>query len=477
METSTLRWEHERTGQKRTRPIAPVGYAAPSVHARPPRPLCSPEPLTTVFYGWKIVAVCFLTLFVSIGFGFYSFGAFFKEIAAELGGSRFGVGAGLAIFFATNGLVAPFLGRAIDRGSIRSIMSVGVLLLAAGFVVVSRAQSLWQFYLALGSLMAFGAALIGGLTASTLVSNWFVRRRGMALGIATMGISLSGVVMAPTATLLIGRFGWRSTFVLYAVLTVVLVLPAVRLLVVNQPEDLGLAPDGDSDPTIDRSGQTGIFRRASVELQAAGTTYVTAAGALDWRTAMRGRAFWLIAIVVGLNFCANGSILTHIIPHVTDLGYGPARASLVLSTMAALGVLGKVLFGWVADRFDVRYAMFLSSMLQAAGVAALLSVDGYPGLVAVGAVFGLGMGGLVPLWGSMIGAVFGRRAFGRVMGLMSPMILPLQVSGVPFAGWVYDTTGRYQPAFVLYVVMYALSMVLVTLMRLPEHEPADGGYR
>ena len=191
------------------------------------------------FAGWQQVAVAFVTLFVSVGFGFYSYGAFFPALADEFGGSRLGVGIGMSIFFLTNGLLSPFLGRAIENGSIRRVLLLGVAFLVAGLVAASRVQDLWQFYCVLGGLLAVGACLLGGLTGSTLVSNWFVRRRGMALGVATMGISFSGMVMAPLATWLIELYGWRNTFLAYAGLTIVVVLPAVYLLVIDRPEDIG----------------------------------------------------------------------------------------------------------------------------------------------------------------------------------------------------------------------------------------------
>jgi MFS family permease len=419
-----------------------------------------------VFYGWKIVGVCFVTLFVSVGFGFYSFGAFFKAIAEEFGGSRAVVGAGLSLFFLTNGLIAPFLGRLIDRGSIRTVMTVGVVLLALGQLIISRAATLTQFYLVLATLMAFGASLIGGLPTSTLVANWFERQRGTALGIATMGISLSGVVMAPVATALIDRYGWRTTFVIYAAGTLLLVLPVVRLFVVNRPEDIGLAPDGDPPATPHPPQALGASRKVAGELPATGSGYAPVPYPFRARDAFSDRNFWVIAAVVALNFCCNGALLTHLIPFASDLGFTATEAALVLSLGAALGVGGKVLFGWLSDRIDVRLAMWTSSAIQAIGVLGLVYARSYGTVMLAGGLFGLGMGGLVPLWGTLIGSAFGRRAFGQVMGLMSPTLLPLQTAGVPFAGWVYDRTGSYVPAFLVFLGMYVLSMLLLALLRL-----------
>jgi MFS family permease len=420
-----------------------------------------------VFYGWRIVAVTFLTHFISVGFIFYSYGVFFKALAAEFGGSRLGVALGLTIMNVIASAIAPFLGRALDRGSVRVIMCAGALLMAAGFFALMRIDALWQFYLLLGSLLAVGSSMMGGLPGSTLVARWFARRRGMALGIATMGISLSGLAMAPLATRLIAEIGWRYSFFVYGVLTIALVVPAVWLVVVNRPEDLGLDPDGQPP-----RGRRAPAPAPVLPLDPAGQVVdPPALAAWSARSAFRDRRFWIISLVVALNFGSNGAVLTHIVPHATDMGFRPLDAAFVLSAIAGMGVVGKVFFGLLVDRVDKRLAFWLAIGLQALGVSLIEGVRDYGPLLAAGAVFGLGMGGVVPLWGSLIGAAFGRHAFGRVMGLMSPVMIPVQSFGIPFAGWVFDETGSYALAFRTFIGLYAAAALGLALLRLPREEP------
>lgn len=417
------------------------------------------QPASPSFHGWKIVLVSFLALFVSVGFGFYSFGAFFVALTEEFGGSRTGIGVGLALFGITNGLVAPFLGSALDRGHAKRIMLWGAWLLAFGLLLTAAVRNLMQFYLVLGTLLSLGAALIGGVTASTLVANWYVRKRAMALGIATMGISLSGVVMAPVATRLISLVGWRGTFVIYGALTLLFVVPTVRRWVVDRPEDIGLHPDGDVTSPVAGWAPAPIASSPPRHPH--------------WTEPLRSRNFWVIALVVSMNFCANSAILTHIIAHARDLGFPPLPASYGLSTIAATGVLGKVVFGWIGDRLSGRGALWLAIGLQASGSTGLLQAESYSALLSAAAVFGLGMGGMMPLWGTLIGACFGRRSFGRVMGLMSPILLPIQILGVPFAGYVFDRSGTYDLAFAVFVCMYLAAMLILFLLRTPSQEPTE----
>lgn len=431
---------------------------------------------TEIFYGWRIVAVCFVTLFVSVGFSFYSFGPFFKSLASEFGSGRLGIGMAIATFGIVNALVGPVLGAALDTRSIRRLMTFGVFFLAIGFGTLSQVNSLFQLYLVLGSLVAVGAAMIGGLTASTLVANWFVARRGMALGIATMGVSLSGVLMAPAATWLIEELGWRNTFVLYGALTLVIVLPTVRLFVVDRPEDRGLAPDGEglSTPAVQPTPAAAAETPTGTEpvaLVPAVTGLPLRRPALSWTEPLRDRNFWVIGLFVSLGFCCSGALLTHIVPLATDLGFSPTAASLVISSIAGLGLFGKVLFGWISDRVDKRAAAWLAIALQICGVSFILRVESYPELLAGGSIFGLGMGGMLPIWGTLIGACFGRRSFGRVMGLMGPFMLPIQSVGVPLAGLIFDRFGSYRPAFLLFIGLYILAMAAIALLRLPQNEP------
>jgi MFS family permease len=189
------------------------------------------------------------------------------------------------------------------------------------------------------------------------------------------------------------------------------------------------------------------------------------------REILRDARFWLIAIPIALNFTALGAVLTHAVPHVTDLGVEPAAAALVLSAMAGAGAIGKPLFGALTDKMDKRATLALCTALQFLGVLLLLYVESYPLLVVAGALFGLGMGGVVPLQGALVGAAFGRYAFGRVMGLMSPAMLPIQMLGLPFAGWVFDRTGSYRTAFQVFLGAFTLSLAVLSRLRLPESEP------
>jgi cyanate permease len=398
--------------------------------------------------GWRMVGVAFVVDFLAVGFFFYSYGIFLKSIAADLGVSRLDVSFGLPISNAAGALLAPFIGRALDRHSIKRFMIAGALMLSAGFALLSRTASLWQFYLLLGTFLAGGMAMMGGLASSKLVANWFSIRRGTALGLATMGISLSGLMMPTAATWLVAELGWRTAFVVYAFCTLAVVIPLVSALVVDRPEELGLRPDDEppAEPTD-----------AAAPLEE-----------LPWSTRelIASRNFWAIGIAFGLVMSVLSAILIHIVPYATDRGISAYRAGLILSLAAGLGVPGKLIFGWLFDRVDARVALLTSLAVQALGLIGILLGDAYGWLLAGAAVFGFGMGGVIPLQGAIGGAAFGRASFGKAMGLLRPVQLPLAVIGVPLAGWIHDSSGGYAPAFTLFLGFYLAAAVIIGLLRL-----------
>jgi MFS family permease len=312
---------------------------------------------------------------------------------------------------------------------------------------------------------------VGPLAGTTLVANWFTERRGIALGIAGMGISASGFAIAPVATLVIGAIGWRDTFLVYGAVPLLVVLPLAWLVVVNRPEQIGLRPDGAPDPGTEALS-TGD---PPASLPAPEEQHLAPAVEVDWstRSALGQRNLWVIAIAIALNSCSNGAMLTHIIPHATDSGFEPLAAAWVLSCIAGFGTVGKLLFGWIADRIDKRLALWCATGLQGLGIVLILNAEQYHLLLLAGAVYGLGMGGMPPLAGALIGAAFGRYRFGRIMGLMNPLMLPIRVLGIPYAGWIYDRTGSYEIAFLTFVGLCALSIAVLAFLRLPDVEPGS----
>lgn len=391
------------------------------------------------FVGWCMVAVAFFVDFIAVGFFFYSYGVFFKAIAAEFGDSRLGVSIGISVTQGVGAVLAPFIGRTLDRYPLKRVIATGAIAMGSGFLLLGFVQTPLQFYLVLGVFIGFGAGAMGQLATSKLVSNWFVLKRGTALGIAATGISVSGVIMPATTAWLIGEFGWRNGFITYGIITLIVVVPVVLRLVISRPEDIGLLPDGETEAT----------------------TLPPPKPALRTREFISNPNFWFLVAIIGLLFCIQSATLIHMVPQLTDRGIDLVSASFIASCTAFFGILGKLIYGALVDRWDVRRALWLGIGFQVTGQLFMLLTDGYAGFLVGASLFGFGMGGIVPMQGAVVGAAFGRESFGRVLGAMRPAMSVIHLIGVPFAGWMYDVTGSYDPAFQTFLVLYLVTAMVV----------------
>lgn len=403
------------------------------------------------FFGWRMVGVAFFVDFVAVGFFFYSYGVFFKAIAAEFGDSRLGVALGLTVTSAVGAIAGPLVGRALDKFPLKRVIGVGAASMALGFLLLSQVTTPIQFYLVLGVFIGFGASSMGNLATSKLVANWFDRRRGTALGIAATGVSLSGVVMPYISAEMISNYGWRNGFMVYGIFTLTVVLPLVLRLVVSRPEEMGLRPDG------------------AMQLPArSDDSEPASAPRLSLRAVLKERNFWAIVLTFSLAFCCMSATLTHMVPRLTDMGHELARASLVMSLCAGFGVVGKLSFGWMGDKWPVRRLMLLIIVVQFAGQLMMYLAEDLLLFTLGAALFGYGVGGVVPMHGTIVGRTFGRERFGAVLGLMRPAMFPIQIIGVPFAGWVFDTTGSYALAFEVLLGLYLLAALAISFYRAPQ---------
>lgn len=172
-------------------------------------------------------------------------------------------------------------------------------------------------------------------------------------------------------------------------------------------------------------------------------------------------------MTVGLCNAAMASVVVNLHPYATDLGIGARPAALLVSCYSLCGIGGKLLFGGMADRFDTRVGLWIAILLEALYLGALLSRPGYGGLLTAGIAGGLASGASLPVWGAMLGRCYGRQAFGRVMGLMAPLIWIV----FPFTGWVRDRTGRYDAAFEVFLGVIALAAAVLVFLRPPQREP------
>jgi MFS family permease len=397
--------------------------------------------MSRAFYGWRIVAVAFITHCVTTGIVFYSFGVFLQVLTEQFGWSRAQVSFGFSLVSLCGAFYSPFVGRVVDRRGARPAQLAGALAMAAGFIWLREVESLTQFYVIMGLVVSFGSTALGGLPSNAAVARWFVRRRGQALGIATAGISMGGVIFVPLTQWLIDRFGWRTAFGWLACLIVAMAVPPVALFMRRSPESMGLRPDGDAAPPLADPAIVGEIERSWTPAEA-----------------LRSVNFWLITAAFSLTGAGLSATLLHQIAFLRDRGLTPAHAAWVLGATAGVGVLGKLGFGALLDRFGQRRIILVCFGLQALGLVFLMLPTSPAMLALFVAVYGFAMGGNATLWATVLAACFGRLHYGAIAGWMTPCIVFVQALAIPLAGAVRDRTGGYLPAFAGIVVATLLAM-------------------
>lgn len=396
--------------------------------------------------GWAIVGFTAVLQFMSVGVGYYTFGVYLKPLAADLDSDRFLISLTLSFQTVLMAVLGPWIGRLLAERSIRMLLSTGTVLMTAGLLVSSQATSVWQLYVGYGLIMSPGLVLTSTLPASVLLANWFVRRRGTALGISQFGVTISGTVLVPIAAWLVEDYGWRTAFLTFAVATPVILLPLIWKFAVKTPEEVGLNPDGALHATVeplDESASEWTFARA-----------------------LRTRDVWLIALIAGPSFMAIASVVLAMHSHITDLGFGTLQAASVVATTTLMGAVAKPLFGTLADYFDKRLVSAVSIGLQVCGVVVLLFAESLTTLSVAGFLFGLGYGGVAPLFSILLAERFGRASFARVMGAAMPLTMPFSLVALPVTTLIFEMTGSYLPAFALTLVGYAVAATALGLLRL-----------
>lgn len=405
------------------------------------------------FYGWRVAFAALVAQFVSNTAGLASTGMFVTTLEREFETTTGVISAGptLAILLMT--LVSPFIGRWIDAGPQKLIMMGGVVVLAAGLWLASHASSLAVLAIAFCGIASLGIALFGPMPSVALVSRWFVRRRGLATGLAVSGATIASAVGPALAAFLIDEWGWRVALRAIAVGALALALPAFWLFITKSPEEVGQHVDGDPTPPREVT----LAREGSVAGQV-----------------LRRLDFYIIAIGMALLFASPLVSGVHLpVFAEKELSLERSEIGVVFVVFAVGSLVGKLAFGALIARITPRAAMWTNVALLAAGWGVLAMRPGLELLIVAGALFGLGIGAAAPLQAVLIGACFGRKAFAEVMGLTGLVALPVIAPATWVAGHVRDLAGSYSPVFVGELVALGLAAAMFVFLRVPDARGAE----
>ena len=407
-----------------------------------------------IFYGYYLVAATFVFMLVCIGCGSYAFSLFVRPLEAAFGWGRGQVMLGFTIFFITMGVTSPGVGRLVDRYGARTVIPLGAVVMGVGFVIVSQMSQLYLFYIGY-VLIGAGASGMGQVPSSAIISNWFKKRRGMAIGFMAAGIGGGGFVMAPVVGYLITEFGWRTAYFSMAVIIWVVSIPLALLVVRTKPSEMGLYPDGAGKPLEAAQGAPVLKDATSFTLKQATHT----------------PTFWLIVVSFLFGCFASMGLTQAPVPFFEDIGYSTQTAAAALGVMGVGSAIGKVLFGWMCDRIQPKYAWAIGQALQAGAALVLLNISAESSQMLIWAwavLLGLGVGAWLPTL-SMLGSTnFGLLAYGAIFGALNLAQSTGTATGPFFAGLMFDATGTYYWVFVTFALMYAVGIPTILLVKRPK---------
>jgi sugar phosphate permease len=399
----------------------------------------------SIYYGWAVLVASALTEMVALGVTSYAAGLYVIPLERELSLSRGAANSSIAILFGGGILLAPLVGRLLDRYSARSVMVYGALALSAAFAAIASTSSVAVMAVVLFAPGAFGFIAIGSLTTSTLASRWFYRRRGLALGIATVATSGGGFVVVPLLSVAIASYGWRTTLFLEALLISIIVSVLVLLVIRNNPVDLGLQnhPENCGRPGADLVPQKIVGGRRSANPFS------------RWSEILSSRNFWTIVIAPASVSALSQAIVITLAPYGAGLGFGTASSALLISAFSVAAAVTKVTSGFLADRFDRRFIMMLTSLSMAASFTLLLSSVSFSAVLTSACLAGIALGGVLPSSALLIASYFGAPAFGAVMGLGYAITGLFTILAVRFVGAMFDHAGNYRTAFFTFAALSA----------------------
>ncbi len=384
--------------------------------------------------AWVVLTAC-LVCQMGLGLGGYVFAVFLKPIVTEMGWSRTAFAAAGGPLLLAMAAASPLVGLLTERLGGRAVFAGGISLVALALLGLSRMTSLWEFTL-LGLLLGVGVTGLGDIPAGAVVSRWFARRRGVALGLVYTGSNIGGAIVPLVAAGVAGWASWRTALVVLAVGGWLAIFPASMLV----REPAADADAGGPDPA---------------------TTGMTLA------EARRTSSFWILGGVLFAFYVYYIGVNQHLVAFLSDAGFTDAQAARRFSAAVAVGIAGKVLVGLLADRLDVHRAAGLTFGLMTAGSILLLCVERMPAVLPVFlAVHGFTVAAENVLLPLLVAACFGVRHLAQIYGALMVVLLPGGIAGPTVAGRVFDVTGCYWPAFALFAAMnLAATVAIVALPR------------
>ncbi|MGB3866399.1 MAG: MFS transporter, partial [Xanthobacteraceae bacterium] len=413
---------------------------------------------TRLFYGWVIVAITFVTMGIGVN-ARTAFSLFFPSIIDEFQWER-GLTAGAFSFgFVVSAGFSPLIGRMMDRFGPRVVMETGVLLMAAGLLLAPLTTEVWHLYLTMGLLVGGGSVCLSYTGQSLYLPNWFVRQRGLAMGIAFAGVGIGSIILFPVVGYIIAQSGWRTASIALGILMLVVLVP-INLMVRQRPQDMGLLPDGDHDG----SGEGGAAKPQKPTVEIVDPAWA----ATDWTLtrAMRTARFWWLSLGFFCGLYSWYAVQVHQTKYLMEVGFSSTLAVWALGAVSLLGIPGQILMGHLSDRIGREWIWTISGFGFIVCFGALIGLAYVPSIWLVYLMIvtqGFIGYGTTAVMAAVVVEIFEGRHYGSIFGTIMLAGLAGGAAGPWLTGLLHDWYGDYIGAFSLAIAFSLLGCATVWL--------------
>jgi len=407
------------------------------------------------FFGWRMVFTGLAVEFTVIGFLFYSFPIFWPYLISELGMTESQLGMVTAFYFIPVAILAIFVGRALDKYSVKNFMMIGSIIYAFGLFSLSFINSFWSLITIYLTILALGSIMMGNLAVSKLIANWFDKNAGRALGIAAIGISFSGVMLPLIVDPLLELVGWRNVYVIFASIVFFIILPLVFFTVIDDPKAVNQVKDGVKKD----------YKEEFIPEE------------MTAKDLLSKKVFWIISLAFAFQFLSMMGVLAFLPIHASKMGLNetwnllglPVKQYVFAYSLAAFGgVLGKIIFGYLMDMMKAAHPPMIAMLLQAIGIFGITYLN-EPNIFLLSAfIFGLGFGAATPLMTACYLRIFGAHNLGKARGMSSPIISPLQPIGILITSILIGFQDTYFAAFNIMGCFALVAVILASQIQEPE---------
>ena len=366
-----------------------------------------------------------------------TYGVFFKYLQAEFGWSRAFISGASSVVLVLMGVFGIVSGRLNDRIGPRRILLVSGLILGCGYLLMSQLHAAWQLYVFYGLFVGIGLSSHDIVTLST-VARWFRKRRGMMTGVVKAGTGTGQFLLPLVASALILANGWRSTYVVIGIVILFVYVVASRL-VKRSPDEVGLLPYGGPEPDGSDIQTTGLLLGQ----------------------ALRTPQLWLCSLAYPCVTFSTMTVLVHIVPHGTDIGMSATNAALVVSTIGAVSIAGRITMGTVGDRIGSRRSFLLCFVFFLAALVWLQFANEGWMLFVFAVVYGFAHGGFYTVLSPTVAELFGMKAHGAIFGVVYFWGTLGGAIGPVVSGWIFDTQQSYDTAFMVLLGLGILGLLLM----------------